>query len=398
MGKVFQPTIGTSTGGTNQARLRAHNERLILSIIQRHGKIAKSELAKHAGLTPQAVTIIIRALESDGLLLRGEPRRGKVGQPSIPMSLNPNGAYSIGLKIGRRRADLILMGFTGQQVALLHKVYPYPEPGKILEFIRTGLNPLLENLPAPERQKIVGIGVAMPFSLWDWADKIAAPAGTMDAWRGFDIKHEIEKLSDFPVLIENDATSACGAELVYGRSSNIADFIYFFIGSFIGGGIVLNHAVYRGKSGNAGAIAPMPVIGPDGRASQLLEHASIYVLEKQLREKGIDPSPLWLSPDNWDEFDDLVFEWAAVVAKNLALAILASCSVIDFDAAIIDGSIPEKIRGKIVDLTRHELAQLDMQGIDPPLVEMGTTANDARVMGSASLPLFARYFLDKNTI
>ena len=59
--------------------------------------------------------MIMRSLEHDGLLLKGEPLRGKVGQPSIPMSLNSNGVFSIGLKIGRRSADLVLVDFLGRQ-------------------------------------------------------------------------------------------------------------------------------------------------------------------------------------------------------------------------------------------------------------------------------------------
>lgn len=51
-----------------------------------------------------------------------EPQRGQVGQPSIPMSLNPNGVFSIGLKIGRRSADLVLVDFLGQQLGSISKV------------------------------------------------------------------------------------------------------------------------------------------------------------------------------------------------------------------------------------------------------------------------------------
>ena len=52
----------------------------------------------------------MRQLETDGLLLRGEPIRGKVGQPSVPMRLNPDGAYFFGLKVGRRSTELVLSG------------------------------------------------------------------------------------------------------------------------------------------------------------------------------------------------------------------------------------------------------------------------------------------------
>ena len=95
--------------GSNQTAVRVYNERLVLSLVRRHGSLAKVDIARSTGLSAQTISVIMRALETDGLLLRGEPIRGKVGQPSVPMSLNPEGAYSLGLKIGRRSADIILL-------------------------------------------------------------------------------------------------------------------------------------------------------------------------------------------------------------------------------------------------------------------------------------------------
>ncbi|MDQ7071839.1 MAG: ROK family transcriptional regulator [Rhodobacterales bacterium] len=385
-------------GGANQSRLRAYNERLVLSIIRRQGGIAKSELARRTRLTAQSMSVIIRSLEKDGLLLRGEPQRGKVGQPSIPMLLNPDGVFTIGLEVERRRVDLVLMDFQGEIRQSLHETYTHPRPSDILAFVRSGLKELIGILPLSKRTRIAGIGVAMPFELWSWLEKVGAPHGEMEEWRNFDMKSELGELCVFPVFIQNDATAACGAELVFGRGSEFDDFVYFFIGSFIGGGVVLNHNVFPGRSGNAGALGSMPVIGADGKPAQLIEQASIYVLENMLREKGIDPSPLWLRPDEWDDFGDCLEVWITGISKHLAMAIVASCSVIDFRAAIIDGAFPVDVRKRIVDATVAALAELDLQGVNTPMILPGEVGNGARVIGGASLPLFVHYLLDQNIL
>ena len=59
-----------------------------------------------------------------------------------------------------------------------------------------------------------------------------------------------------------DATAACGAELILGNPGHYQDFLYFFLGSFIGGGIVLDGSLYPGRTGNAGALGSMPVAAP----------------------------------------------------------------------------------------------------------------------------------------
>ena len=107
-GQPGTPTRTIDLGrGSNQTRLRAYNERLVMSLVRRHGSLAKADIARRTGLSPQTVSVIMRALERDSLLVRGEPVRGRVGQPSVPMALNPDAVFSVGLKIGRRSADLV---------------------------------------------------------------------------------------------------------------------------------------------------------------------------------------------------------------------------------------------------------------------------------------------------
>ena len=115
--------------------MRDHNERLVLSLVRQHGSLAKSDIARMTGLSAQTVSVIMRELEEEGLLLRQEPVRGKIGQPSIPMSLNPEGAYFLGLKIGRRSAELVLIDFLGSVRAMLQHSYRYPAPRETVEFV-----------------------------------------------------------------------------------------------------------------------------------------------------------------------------------------------------------------------------------------------------------------------
>ena len=75
-----------------------------------------------------AFAIIISRLEADHLVQRLAPVRGKVGQPSVPMALNPDGAFSIGIKIGRRSMDMLLVDFCGHPRERLSLSYPFPDP------------------------------------------------------------------------------------------------------------------------------------------------------------------------------------------------------------------------------------------------------------------------------
>jgi predicted NBD/HSP70 family sugar kinase len=393
-----QLPILSPAGGANQIRVRAYNERLVLSLVRLYDSQSKADIARRSGLSAQTVSVIMRALEKEGLLSRGEPVRGRVGQPSIPMRLNPDAVYSFGVKMGRRSADLVLMDFVGRIRMQKRQIYAYPLPEEFMDFITSGIQDLEGRLDAEQRSRIAGIGIAAPFELWNWEEEVGSPKGAMDVWRDVDLQTEVAARVSYPVFLQNDATSACGAELVFGIGPSYPDFVYFFIGSFIGGGIVLNSAIFSGRTGTAGAIGPLPVRGKNGETLQLLEVASIFVLENMLRERGIDPQPLWYSADEWIDFGEPLEEWIQDTAKALAQAIVAAASIIDFSAAVIDGGFPDWVRERLVKATIAEADKLDLQGVVMPDIIEGAVGSQARAIGGASLPIFARYLTDQNVL
>ena len=137
-----------NTGGANQAGVRLYNERLLLSLVRRFGPLSKIEVARLTGLSVQSTSATMNRLRSDGLLKREAPLRGRVGQPTIPMSIDPDGAYSFGLKIGRRRCDLALIDFRGAIRQRAHRAYAFPTPTMILDFVRDSLPSLASSLTA----------------------------------------------------------------------------------------------------------------------------------------------------------------------------------------------------------------------------------------------------------
>jgi predicted NBD/HSP70 family sugar kinase len=222
----------------------------------------------------------------------------------------------------------------------------------------------------------------------------------LQEWRSFDIKEEIAKTFRGPVHICNDATAACAAELTFGEGDRYRDYVYFFIGSFAGGGIVLNGSLFQGRSGNAGALGSMaiPATGAMGAAQQLIRSASIYVLENKLATTGLDPMLLWQNGSDWGEFGRTLDDWIDEAATGLAVAALSAVAVLDCEAVIIDGALPAAVRSRLVGATREKIESLDRQGLSPFTVVEGTIGGDARVMGGASVPLLSNFAIDRDVL
>jgi predicted NBD/HSP70 family sugar kinase len=385
-----------SLRGSNQSGMRAHNERLVLSLVRQQGALAKSDIARITGLSAQTVSVIMRALEQDGLLLRGEPVRGRIGQPSVPMSLDADGAFFLGLKIGRRSVDLTLVDFLGGVRATHRMVYRYPTPGAVTAFVAEALPGLLHALPVALRGRVSGMGVAMPFQLWNWVQATGAPQSEMDEWRVRDIQAELAAISGVPVYVQNDATSACGAELVFGTGDRPKDFLYFYFGYFIGGGLVMNGQLYLGRSGNAAGVGPLPLPGPDGVTRRLFDVASMSVLSAAMDAAGEPSDHLWESPDEWRVSERLLRDWIDQAAEGLALATLSAASLLELEAVMIDGWMPPAIRALVTNQTRAALNRLDLSGITPIVVREGTVGAQARSLGAAAIPLSQRYLIDQN--
>ena len=104
---------GLGQGG-NSAVIRHYNERVILTALRRMGEASKADLARRVNLTQNAAGQIVKGLEQQRLICTAGKRTGLRGQPATLMSLDPDGAYAIGIEIGRLSSDSVLMDFSGR--------------------------------------------------------------------------------------------------------------------------------------------------------------------------------------------------------------------------------------------------------------------------------------------
>lgn len=383
--------------GSNQSGMRQFNERIVLQAIRLHGATAKADLARLTQLSTQTVAIIVERLLGDGLLLKLEPVRGRVGQPSVPLALNPEGAYSLGLQVGRRSLETLCCDFLGRVTD--HHVFRYehPDPHQVLPQIRQALARVRKTRGASWK-KVVGVGLTAPLSLHKWADVLGGEAGrALARWEGVDLRQEMAALTDLPVVFAKDTTSACVAELLQGHGQQLRSFLHVFVGTFIGGGLVLSGHIVNGERGNAGAIGSMPVgLSGLGAPPQLLELASGWQLEKSLIGAGLNGMLV-----HEDSIMDTTYAghtgpWLAQASRSLAMVVASAASLLDLDGVVVDGSLGRSLIDALIARTHEALRLVRFDGMNEPQLLAGKVGAHARALGAALLPLHTQFFPDKD--
>jgi predicted NBD/HSP70 family sugar kinase len=385
--------------GGEGSGLRAYNERLIVSAIRVGGPMSKSDIARATGLSAQAARVIVDGLIKGAILCKLDKVRGQIGQPSTPIALNPGGAYAIGAKIGRRRLEVLSVDMCGDVLrrSVRHHDAPLPEP--TLDALRDMILELLGDMTPAARKRVAGLGIAMPGDLHEWQAEIGVPDGALAGWRDIDPAARLGAATGLRATLINDAAAACAAEMIAGDALAGEDTVYFYVGAFVGGGVVLGGRVLRGAQMNAGALGSMPMTETDaqGRPAQLLDLASALQLERLLDAAGVGgPECLSQAPS---AAGDAAFDaWAAVAAPALARAAVAAMSVIDFKSVVIDGVLSARWRRALTERVAQEVTRFNHAGLRAASVREGSVGPTAQVLGAALLPLHERFSPDADLI
>ncbi|MDZ4130004.1 MAG: ROK family protein, partial [Hydrogenophaga sp.] len=174
-------------------------------------------------------------------------------------------------------------------------------------------------------------------------------------------------------------------------------FLYLFMDTFVGGGLVIHSHLHRGAHGNAGAVASLPLQVSQGREvpPQLVSQASLWDLEQRFREHGLDPMAAYDARALQAPWLPYTQEWLERAALALAHCIVAGTAFLDVDAVVMDGAVAPDLLGNLLSRTSEALKAYNWEGLQPmPRLEQGSIGSDAGALGGALLPLHACFAPD----
>ena len=251
--------------GTNLDRVGGFNDTVVLDAIRRaEQRLSRVEIAAATGLSGQAISNITRRLLDAGLVREAGRQKGAgLGKPRTLLELEPTGQYAVGVHLDPAVVTVVVLDLTGQVVARRRAETPAidDDPGVLIEGIAATVEQVITEAGAP-RERVVGVGIAAPGPI-DVERGVVVDPPNLAAWHLVPLRDALRERTGLPVLLDKDVTAAASAEKWAGGPNGRGSFVFFYLGTGIGAGLVIGDEVVRGSSSNVGEIGHV-IVDPDG--------------------------------------------------------------------------------------------------------------------------------------
>ena len=235
----------------SQGRIADFNQTVILDAVRRSSDgVSRVELAEATGLSAQAVTNIVRQLIGAGLITEGRRAPIARGKPRTLLNLNPGGQYAVGMHLDPAVITYVVLNLVGETLAHARFTTPaHPDPQEVTATSAARIEVLIAEAGI-SRDKIVGLGIAAPGPI-DVDRGVIVDPPNLGGWQNVPLRDALRDAVGLPVLLDKDVTAAAAAEKWYGADG---DFLFFYLGTGVGAGLVINNEVFRGPTHNSGQI------------------------------------------------------------------------------------------------------------------------------------------------
>lgn len=360
-------------------------ERAILGWVLRRGPLTQAEIANEIGRSQQTVSRLIAKLIDRGALRSGSKvPSGKRGQASINVEIVPDYAYSFGVAVLWDALAVTLMDFSGSVIDQRLVPMTIMTHDDVAEELRRRIDELTEQWISDD-SRIFGVGFGIPGTFVRDTGQVNTPL-VLEEWANMNIEAVLEDDLGLPVWIENDGNAAAIGESLVGVGRWAKNFVYLYIATGLGGGVIIDGDLVRGKFGNAGEVAQLlpPTIYP---------HPNLELLRKLVCKHGVQVSTVTELVEHFNPKWAGALEWITQVRDSLSLITSASAALLDPDVVVIGGRIPKELAAMLIPHVEiYDQRRRSEPRPLPPLV-VAEAEGDAAAIGAAGLT-FHSYFFD----
>lgn len=246
--------------------LRHINAIRCLRLLHDGRSLSRADITRELGLTRATIGNAMNVLEDAGYVVEGEthPTEGRKGRPGVGVSLNPTGAYFVGVDIGPQVLTAVVIDLRMNVISrIVEPTGPdFRDPGSIQERILDLVRRVTAEAGVPE-DKIEGLCVSVPGLVGRDGSVINAP---FLEWRNYPLRQNLVAACDarWIVTVCNDAFAFANAEASRLSPASGGSVLLVLMAEGLGGAVIDAGTHMMGAHGFSGEIGHT-AITVDGR-------------------------------------------------------------------------------------------------------------------------------------
>ena len=229
------------------------NISIILNYLRKNDSKSRSEISRDLKISAPAVSRVIENLKKRKFVKEIKKIKTESGKRPIPLTINGNKGFVIGIDLGKERLRIALVDFSGKFLKKYDGFIISNKPdigdklikeiNKILDDSSKGLYP----------GNLLAICMGIPAQIDIGTGKILGGI-IYSSWKDLNFKKILSDQYGIPVYIENDVNLSALGEKYHSGENELNNFIFIEISKGIGAGLIIDNNLFRGASGSAGEI------------------------------------------------------------------------------------------------------------------------------------------------
>jgi predicted NBD/HSP70 family sugar kinase len=318
-------------------RLRNEHQKKVLNLIRLSGQISRVDIGNRIDLSKATVTRVIDDLLKEGLVREAGQAESKVGRKKTFLEIVPNSCFAIGVNLSKNYVYASLIDITMKSLGKVeHSLRGVRSNEEFYHLIISVIEELLEKTRVSV-DSILGIGVGVP-GLVDFESGVIWKLDITHSLANVSLKDKLEHHFNLPATVDNNVNTLALGEywFGYGWAENVQQLVYIFSSEGVGGGVVTDGRLFRGKHNIAAEIGEM-IVNMDDPATKgrVEDYCSTDVVESVTNMAFEEACKLAL------EGDPLCKNAIEQAIKALGVGLVNVINLLDPEIVVLSGKFIE---------------------------------------------------------
>ncbi|MFO7180752.1 MAG: ROK family transcriptional regulator [Pseudomonadota bacterium] len=244
--------------------MREVNRSIVLDIIRRGGRVSRTDLARRSTLTKPTVSAIVEDLIANGIVheVGYDHTVGVGGRRARLLEFNEASAAYLGIRFGVSAVSVGVADARGELRTVREVPGVIGNPERSVELALGLVDTVLAEAGLP-RERLQAVGVTLP-------GLVAQSTGTVELapnleWTSAPVRDLVQRVLNLPVVVMNITNSGALAEGRSGAAKGVRSYVWLYVGTGTGAGIVIDGRLFHGHNGFSGEIGHCPLVldGPE---------------------------------------------------------------------------------------------------------------------------------------